>query len=42
MSLDATTLVLVTVISAATPLLFSALGELVAERSACSISASRA
>jgi general nucleoside transport system permease protein len=33
MSLDATTLVLVTVISAATPLLFAALGELVAERS---------
>jgi ABC-type uncharacterized transport system permease subunit len=33
MSLDATTLVLVTVIGAATPLLFAALGELVAERS---------
>jgi simple sugar transport system permease protein len=33
MSLDSTTLVLVTVISAATPLLFAALGELVAERS---------
>jgi ABC-type uncharacterized transport system permease subunit len=33
MSLDAATLVLVTVISAATPLLFAALGELVAERS---------
>jgi general nucleoside transport system permease protein len=33
MSVDAATLVLVTVISAATPLLFAALGELIAERS---------
>jgi simple sugar transport system permease protein len=33
MSLDAATLILVTVISAATPLLFAAMGELVAERS---------
>jgi general nucleoside transport system permease protein len=33
MNVDAATLVLVTVISAATPLLFAALGELVAERS---------
>jgi simple sugar transport system permease protein len=33
MSLDSTVLVLITVISAATPLLYSALGELVAERS---------
>ena len=33
MTFDATVLILVTVISAATPLLFAALGELVAERS---------
>ena len=33
MSFDATVLILVTVISAATPLLFAALGELVVERS---------
>ena len=33
MSIDATVLVLVTVISAATPLLFAALGELVVEQS---------
>ena len=33
MTVDSTVLVLVTIIGAATPLLFAALGELVAERS---------